>query len=162
AITRQDLLDWHASHVYPNNIIFGIVGDFDSASMEKRLHDTFGSWPAGRKYVAQPIQFTEPKPGIYFVNKDDVNQTVIHMVKLGIRRDNPDYFSIQVMNDVFGGGFASRLFKRLRTEAGLAYDVGGGIGAAYDHPGLLNIEMGTKSNTTVEGIQGLYREVDDM
>ena len=162
AITRQDLLDWHASHVFPNNIIFGVVGDFDSASMEKHLRDTFDSWPAGAKYAAQPIQFTEPKPGIYFVNKDDVNQSVIHMVKLGIRRDNPDYFSVQVMNDVFGGGFASRLFKRLRTEAGLAYDVGGGIGAAYDHPGLLNIEMGTKSNTTVEGVQGLYREVDDM
>jgi zinc protease len=162
ATTRQDLFDWHASHVYPNNIIFGIVGDFDSAAMEKRLRDTFESWAAGQKYAAQQIQFMEPKPGIYFVNKDDVNQSVIHMVKLGIRRDNPDYFPVQVMNDVFGGGFASRLFKRLRTEAGLAYDVGGGIGAAYDHPGLLNIEMGTKSSTTIEGIQGLYREVNDM
>ena len=162
AITRQDLLDWHAAHVHPNNIIFGIVGDFDSAAMEKRLRDTFESWPKGPAYVAPQIQFHEPKPGIYFVNKDDVNQSAIHMVKLGIRRDNPDYFSVQVMNDVFGGGFASRLFKRLRTEAGLAYDVGGGIGAAYDHPGMLNVEMGTKSSTTVEAIQGLYREFDDM
>jgi zinc protease len=162
AITRQDLFDWHTGHVHPNSIIFGIVGDFDSAAMEKRLRDSFESWVAGPNYVAPQIQFNEPKAGIYFVNKDDVNQSTIHMVKLGIRRDNPDYFSVQVMNDVFGGGFASRLFKRLRTEAGLAYDVGGGIGAAYDHPGLLNIEMGTKSATTVEAIQGLYREVDDM
>src|SRR5436190_19484914 len=162
AITQQDLFDWHRSHVHPNNIIFGIVGDFDLAAMEKRLRDTFESWPAGPNYAAQQIQFIEPKPGIYFVNKDDVNQSVIHMVKLGIRRDNPDYFPVQVMNDVFGGGFASRLYKRLRTEAGLAYDVGGGIGAAYDHPGMLNVEMGTKSSTTVEAIQGLYREFDDM
>lgn len=162
AITRQDLLDWHAAHVHPNNIILGIVGDFDSGAMEKRLRDTFERWPKGPAVAPAKIEFHEPKPGVYFVNKDDVNQSTIHMVKLGIRRDNPDYFPVQVMNDVFGGGFASRLFKRLRTEAGLAYDVGGGIGAAYDHPGMLNVEMGTKSSTTVEAIQGLYREFDDM
>ena len=162
AITRQDLLAWHAAHVHPNNIILGVVGDFDSGAMEKRLRDTFENWPKGPAVAAPKIEFHEPKPGVYFVNKDDVNQSTIHMVKLGIRRDNPDYFPVQVMNDVFGGGFASRLFKRLRTEAGLAYDVGGGIGAAYDHPGMLNVEMGTKSSTTVEAIQGLYREFDDM
>ena len=34
AVTHQDLIDWHATYVHPNNIILGIVGDFDSAAME--------------------------------------------------------------------------------------------------------------------------------
>ena len=47
AVTRQDLLDWHHAHVSPNNIILGIVGDFDSAAMEAKLRQTYGAWPKG-------------------------------------------------------------------------------------------------------------------
>src|SRR5215475_13274889 len=32
AITRQDLIDWHAKYIHPNNIILGITGDFDSTA----------------------------------------------------------------------------------------------------------------------------------
>src|ERR1043166_1774995 len=42
AITRQDLIQWHGTYVHPNNIIFGVVGDFDSAQMETRLRQAFG------------------------------------------------------------------------------------------------------------------------
>src|SRR5690348_14721974 len=47
AVTRQDLLDWHSKFVYPNNIIVGIVGDFDSAQMEAKLRAAFGGWTKG-------------------------------------------------------------------------------------------------------------------
>jgi len=50
----------------------------------------------------------------------------------------------------------------LRTGKGLAYSVGGGIGTAFDHPGVVRLSMGTKSQTTVEAIQGLYQEIDDL
>src|SRR6201993_2740114 len=55
AVTRQDLIDWHAKYVHPNNIILGISGDFDSAAMEARLRAAFESWPKGA---------TLPKPDI--------------------------------------------------------------------------------------------------
>src|SRR5579863_5581886 len=47
AITRQDLLDWHGKYVHPNNIVFGISGDFDAAAMEAKLRAAFDSWPKG-------------------------------------------------------------------------------------------------------------------
>ena len=47
AVTRQDLLDWHQQYVYPNNIIFGITGDFDPHAMEARLRQAFESWQKG-------------------------------------------------------------------------------------------------------------------
>ena len=84
------------------------------------------------------------------------------MVKLGIERNNPDYFAVEVMNEVLGGGFSSRLFKTIRTEKGLAYSVGGGIGAAFDHPALARFSMGTKSPSTVEAIQALRSELEGM
>jgi zinc protease len=162
AIARQDLIDWHHGHVFPNNIIMGVVGDFDSATMEAKLRQTFGGWSKGPSVKPSQIQFEPAKPGYYMVQKSDVNQSSIRMVDLGIRRDNPDYYATQVFNEAFGGGFSSRLFRNIRTAKGLAYDVGGGIGSAFDHPGIVRLSMGTKSVTTVESIQAIYEQIDDL
>ena len=162
AVTRQDLLDWHHAHVHPNNIILGIVGDFDSSALEAKLRQLYGTWPKGPVVKPEEIDFTPAKPGYYLVRKDDVNQSSINMVELGIRRDNPDYYAVRVFNEAFGGGFSSRLFRTIRTEKGLAYAVGGGIGTAFDHPGIVRLEMGTKSATTLESIQALDEQIDDL
>ena len=58
------------------------------------------------------------KPGYYFVQKADVNQSSIAMADLGILRNNPDYFAVSVMNEIFGGGFSSRLFNNVRSAKG--------------------------------------------
>ena len=162
AVTRQDLVDWHQTYVHPNNIIIGIVGDFDSAKMEATLRKAFGEWQKGPPAKAPEIHFEPAKPGYYLVKKEDVNQSNVRMVGLGTTRNNPDYFPIEVFNEVFTGGFASRLVQSLRTAQGLAYAVGGGIGTRFDHPGIEQFAVGTKSSTTVEAIDGLYAQIDEL
>ena len=161
-VTREDLLNWHQQYVFPNNIIFGITGDFDPKAMEVKLRQAFDSWQKGPEARQPDIKFTEPKPGLYFVRKTDVNQSSINLLDLGIERSNPDYFAVTVMNEMFGGSFSSRLFNHLRSGKGLAYHVGGGVGSSWDHPGIINIQMQTKSASTVEGVQGLKDEIDDL
>ena len=162
AITRQDLLEWHAKYVHPNNIILGISGDFDSAAMESRLRAAFDSWPKGPEAPKNDIQYSPAKPGYYLIPKDDVNQSNIRMVGLGTTRDNPDYYAISVFNEAFGGGFSSRLFNDIRTKRGLAYGVGGGIGTNFGHPGILQIAIGTKSQSTIESIQAAAEDIDKL
>jgi zinc protease len=162
AITREDLLLWHKRTVAPANMILGIAGDFDSAAMEQKLRQAFGSMPRGEKLPAEQATFREPAPGIYFVEKTDVNQSLIEMVDLGIDRRNPDLYALEVMNQLFGGGFSSRLFVNIRTRQGLAYSVGGGVGTAFDHPGITRFAMGTKSATTAAGIDALRKEMDGL
>jgi len=162
AVTRQDLLDWHAKYVHPSNIILGISGDFDSAAMEARLRAAFESWPKGPALPKNEIQYSPAKPGYYLIPKDDVNQSNIHMVALGTTRDNPDYYAINVFNEAFGGGFSSRLFNDIRTKRGLAYGVGGGIGTNFGHPGILQVAMGTKSQSTIEAIQAAREDIDNL
>jgi zinc protease len=161
-VAREDLVNWHKQYVHPNNTIFGIVGDFDAKTMETRLRQAFESWPKGPQAEKPDIIFRDPKPGVYLARKTDVNQTSINMLDLGIERSNPDYFAVTVMNELFGGGFSSRLFNNIRSKAGLAYNVGGGVGYGWDRPGTTNIEMQTKSATTIEGIQALAAEIDDL
>ncbi len=162
AVTREDLVKWHQQYVQPNNIIVGISGDFDAKAMEAKLRQAFESWPKGSAAQRPDIKFTPPKPGYYLVRKTDVNQSSIDMLDLGIERDNPDFYAVSVMNEILGGGFSSRLFNNIRATKGLAYNVGGGVGYSYSHVGLTNIEMQTKSTTTVEGILALGHEIDDI
>lgn len=162
AVTRQDLIDWHGKYVHPNNIILGISGDFDSAAMEARLRAAFESWPKGPTPPKNDIQYSSAKPGYYLIPKDDVNQSNIRMVAMGTTRDNPDYYAISVFNEAFGGGFSSRLFNDIRTKRGLAYGVGGGIGTNFGHPGILQISIGTKSQSTIESIQATDQDIDAL
>jgi zinc protease len=162
AVTRQDLIDWHARYVHPNNIILGISGDFDSAALEAKLRAAFESWPKGPQLPKDEIQFSPTKPGYYLIPKDDVNQSNIRMVALGTTRDNPDYYAISVFNEAFGGGFSSRLFNDIRTKRGLAYGVGGGIGTNFGHPGILQISIGTKSASTIEAIQAAGEDIENL
>ncbi len=162
AVKRDDLLNWHKTYAHPNNIIVGVNGDFDSAAMEAKLKAAFASWPKGPAPQKEDIQFQPAKPGYYLVSKEDVNQSNIRMVELGTDRRNPDYFAIEVFNEVMGGGFSSRLVQDIRTKRGLAYAVGGGIGTSFDHPGLARFVMGTKSERTAEAIQALYEDVDNL
>jgi zinc protease len=162
AVQREDLVNWHQQYVQPNNIILGVSGDFDPTAMEATLRKAFDAWPKGPQAKDPDIKFTPPKPGYYFVQKTDVNQSTIAMVDLGILRNNPDYFAVSVMNEIFGGGFSSRLFNNVRAAKGLAYSVGGGVGTSFSHPGMTNIRMQTKSETTAAGIDALYEEIDKM
>src|SRR5215469_3646005 len=162
AVNRDDLVNWHKQYVYPNNVIFGISGDFDPKTMEAKLRQAFDSWAKGPQAKDPEIKFNSAKPGYYFVQKSDVNQSSISMVDLGILRNNPDYFAVSVMNEIFGGGFSSRLFNNVRAAKGLAYSVGGGVASGFDHPGITRIAMQTKSATTVSGIDALYEEIDTM
>jgi zinc protease len=162
AVKRDDLVSWHQQYVQPNNIILGVSGDFDPKAMEAALRKAFESWSKGPQAKEPELKFAGAKPGYYFVQKTDVNQSSISMVDLGILRNNPDYYAVSVMNELFGGGFSSRLFNNVRAAKGLAYSVGGGVGTSFNHPGMTRIQMQTKSGTTVAGIDALYEEVDNL
>ncbi|HMF89266.1 MAG TPA: pitrilysin family protein, partial [Candidatus Angelobacter sp.] len=162
AVTRDDLLRWHQRTMAPKNIMIGVVGDFDSAAMEQKLSQALGSLPGGAPFPQTKLEFRPAAPGIYLVGKEDVDQTQITMVDLGILRNNPDYYAVEVLNELFGGGFASRLVSSIRTKQGLAYSVGGGVGTAFDHPGVTRIAMGTKSETTLQAITALNQEIDKL
>ena len=162
AVNRQDLLDWHKRTVFANNMMLGITGDFDAAEMERKLRDSFGNWPKGGPFQSVKTEFHDPVPGTYFVEKDDVNQSEITMVDLGIERNNPDFYALEVMNELFGGGFSSRLFVNIRTKLGLAYSVGGGIGADFDHPGMARFSVATKSSSTAAAIEAVRKQINDL
>ncbi|HTV09606.1 MAG TPA: pitrilysin family protein [Candidatus Aquilonibacter sp.] len=159
AVTLDDLKAWHQRTVVGANLIVGVIGDFKIPEMEAKLRAAFSPIPRGTELPAPHIEFSEPKPGIYFANKSDVDQSNVYMVGLGTEERNPDFYALSVMNQVFSGGFGSRVVQEVRTKLGLAYDVGGEFGAAYDHPGLFAVGLGTKSTSTDAATKATLDEV---
>jgi len=162
AISLSDLQAWHDKSI-GGKLIVSIGGDFDSAAMEAKLRAVFERLPQVKPLPARHDEFHAPKQALYFINKEDVNQSNIQIVGLGTVRKNPDVPALAVMNDILGGGFASRLFQTVRTKLGLAYAVGGGYGFDYDHPATFDVEVLTKSTSTVEATKaalGVLGELD--
>src|SRR4029077_8668778 len=127
-----------------------------------KLRSAFESWAKGTDLPKDDIQYQPAKAGYYLIPKEDVNQSNIRMVALGTTRNNPDYYAIAVFNEAFGGGFSSRLFNDIRTKRGLAYSVGGGIGTNFGHPGILQVSIGTKSQSTFEAIQAASEDIEGL
>ena len=159
AVKLSDLQAWHEKTIAPNNMIVAVEGDFDSATMEAKLRKAFGGLKPGVEVKAPEVKFHDPQHGVFFANKADVNQSNVYIVGLGTERSNPDYYALSVMNEIFSGGFGSRVIQNVRTKLGLAYNVGGSYGAGYDHPGLFVAEAGTKSSSTVAATKAVLDEI---
>jgi zinc protease len=140
-------------------MIVSVEGDFDSAAMEAKLRKVFEPLPRGAAIPPLKAEFTGPTPGVYFADKENVDQSTVEIVGLGTMQSNPDYYALSVMNEVFSGGFGSRVVQYVRTKLGLAYDVGGSFGAQYDHPGVFRSVVGTKSATTVAATNAVLEEI---
>lgn len=159
-ITRDHLVAFHARYFHPNQTLLGLWGDFDAAEVKALVEQVFGSWP--RQEVELP-----PLPGVpadlqaslNFIPKDDINQTNLRIGHLGGRLDDPDYYALNVMTEVLGGSFASRLFRHIRSELGLAYAVSASWSPAFDHRGGFSIFCNTKSESTVQAIEEILDEV---
>lgn len=161
-ISTADLKQWHDQTLIANNIIVSVSGDFDGAAMERKITEAFGSLPRGKPAPPAGNDFAGPTPGVYLINKTDINQSHVAILGLGTERSNPDYYALSVMNEIFSGGFGSRLFQNVRTKLGLAYSVGGSYGASFDHPGMFRVAASTRSENTLKATQEMLRQIKEL
>ena len=159
-ITRDDLVEFHAQSFVGENMMIGVIGDFETAEMKQILSETFQSIPTGEKLDLDfPEIDYEFVNTINFVDKRDVNQSFVMMGHIGGTRDNPDYAAIQVMNRVLSDGFSGRLMRVVRSQMGLAYSVFGQYGSGNFYPGMFYAGVMTQSETTAEAINAIIEQI---
>jgi len=164
SITRADIEGFHKKSFVPKNFVLAVSGDFDRDAMIAKLEKLFsGQNTEGDINPKIPTNAVFAAPGAYLVNKPDVNQGRVDMMLPGITRDNPDYFSIIIMNDILGGGgFTSRIMNRVRTEEGLAYDAHTSFpGGAY-YPLTFSVGYQSKSRTVAYAASLAIEEIKKL
>jgi zinc protease len=122
AISRDDIAKFYDNYYRPNNSTLIVVGDVTMETIKPKLEKAFGDWKSGGVSPATlAAQRMMAKPGIYIVYKPGSAQSSVTIGEVGIDRSNPDYYAVQVMNSILGGGGTARLFMNLREDKGYTY-----------------------------------------
>jgi len=161
ALQQKSLRDFFARNYRSNRSIIAVVGDVSEQEIAKTLNGAFQTWPKGEPsgQALVPAKVGESK--VLRINKD-LTQANIVLGHNGVARGNPDYYAIQVMNYVLGGGgFSSRAMDSIRNERGLAYSVYSYFAADKSH-GAFEFIMQTKNETALEAIRIATEEMRRM
>lgn len=159
-IAAADCRALHAKVFVPERMVLAVYGDFKSADMKKLLAVRFGDWKkSGTPAPVLPPTPSKAEPRLVFAPKEDVTQSGIVVAQPSIRVDDPDYAAMQVLEQGLGGGFASRMFSRIRTQRGLAYGTGASAGADFQKPGVFIAYSLTKGESTMVALDLVREEV---
>ena len=122
-LTRDDVVKFYAQQVRPDTTVVAVVGAVTVDEARREITARLGAWarPAGAPQSITPV--TAPASPREETVKRELTQSTIMFGRLAIRQTDPDYFPLSVASYVLGGGSASRLYARVRDEAGLAYAV---------------------------------------
>jgi len=160
-VAAADLKAFHAKYFSPKNVILAVSGDFAKAALKAKIDKLAAGWQGGAvAFPAVPKAFPSPEPGVYFIQKA-INQGYISLGHLGLEDTNPDYFAVQVMNFILGGGsFTSRITTKVRSDEGLSYNQGSRFTYRWGLPGTFSGYVQTKSSTVGYAVSLILAEFD--
>lgn len=160
-ISAADLKAIHSQYFFPKNIILSAAGDFDKKSLVQKIGKLTSGWKnKSLTFPSLSKQFPPFDPGVYFIQKE-INQGYISLGHLGIEDRNPDYFVVQVMNFILGGGsFTSRITTKVRSDEGLSYNQGSRFTYTWGFPGTFSGYVQTKSATVGYAISLILQEME--
>jgi zinc protease len=162
-LTAGDLNRFHNRIFVPGNTVVAVVGDFDSEKIIAGIRKRTQQWKNAK---LDPPRIDPPprpsKPQETIISEPSAAQLTMYLGHLGIKRDNPDYYKLMVMDYVLGtgSGFTDRLSADLRDRQGLAYSVSARItGSAGEEPGMFIGHIGTFPDKLADVKAGFLRAI---
>lgn len=148
-LTPETLKQFHATHYKPNNAIFAIVGDVKPAEIVAKLEKTFANWQPGDVPKTNiPAMTTVGASKIYLIDRPNSVQTSLVLGVPSLTRTDPDYFALEMMNQVVGGGASARLFLNIREDKGYTYGAYSGFNSPKSYPGTFRANSDVRSEVT--------------
>ncbi|MEO5359695.1 MAG: insulinase family protein [Nitrospirota bacterium] len=164
-IKRDDLVNFHSDLYVPSGSILSVAGDISYEEL-MALIDQYLSERAGwsnkpvKKRAAAELPKHIAKKAV-LINRDTQQANII-LGGAGIKRDNPDFYSVAVMNYILGGGgFASRMVKSIRDNLGLAYDIHSHF-ASFKYAGDFQVVIQTKNEFTNVAVEEILKQIKNM
>lgn len=158
---------WVQERVFcPQQVIFGISGDFDERELLQKLEQHVRGWPACKAGLraTPPVRYAEG-PRVVLVEKDVNQSNIVLAHRGGVHEANtPDYFAAQVANFLLGGGagFSARLLQRVRSDSGFAYSVRSQWAAEPKREGLFSASAQVRAEKTVAALGLMRRTIGSL
>jgi zinc protease len=158
----DDVRTFYHRYYRTGSAVIAVVGDVDLNTIKPRIEQEMGglagSVPAQSEPAAPSIA-----PGIHADLIDrNVAQANLILGSGGIARSNADYYKVQVMNYILGGGgFSSRLMKVVRSQAGLAYSIDSAFSAGK-FAGAFAVVLQTKNQSAQEALKLIVAQLREI
>ncbi|MBE9181818.1 insulinase family protein [Oculatella sp. LEGE 06141] len=163
-VSRQDIVSFYRQYFRPENMLLGIVGDFDPDAMRSLIEAQFGTWrpePVSGFQTSLPEVTQRTTGGVFLVDLPQLTQSYVQVGHLGGQLNEPDYATLSVMNEALNG-FGGRLVNEVRSRQGLAYVVYAFWSPRYDFPGTFVGGGQTRSDATVPFVQSILAELEEV
>jgi zinc protease len=155
---RDDMVNYHRTWFKPNNATLLIVGDTTMAEMKPLLEKNFAGWKPGEVPKKNVAQVNQPeKTVVYLVDRPGALQSVIVGAQLAPPRNTPEAVPLEVVNDIFGGTFSSRINMNLREDKHWSYGVSTQMASAVGQRPFMSVSP-VQTDKTRESLQELVRE----
>ena len=156
ALPEANLRAFWASAYRPGNVVVSAAGDISHAEVVDLVQKAFGTGEA------IPSTF-EPAPALpagerVMAVRRDTTQAQICLGLPGLRRDDPEAWTLEVLNAILGDGMSSRLFQSVREEKGLAYDVSSYI-VDYADTGAFVVSAGVDPDRIAPAVAAILTEL---
>jgi zinc protease len=161
ALTRDDLVGFRDRAYAPDRAMLAFAGDIAPDEAFAAAEKFFGAWQANKAVTEIAVPQRPRGMRIFLVDKPDAVQTQIRIGRLGIPRNHPDSIPLEVTNQIFGGGYNSRLNTTVRLKKGLTYDASADF-TSYLRTGLFEASTFTRTETTVDATKLVVDEIARM
>jgi zinc protease len=164
-LTPEALRAAHDRWIRPDNARITVVGDVTMAELQPMLEQTFGAWrapgtPRPLKRLDAPVPAAQPR--ILLIDRPGSPQSVIVAGRvLDITGKDRDLESLELANEVLGGGFLSRLNLNLREDKGWSYGVSSAVSTPTGRR-TLSLTAPVQSDRTGDSIKLLLQEMRDF
>jgi len=161
-MTREDLAKFHERWYKPNNATLLIVGDTTLSEITPKLEKLFSSWkPGDVPTISIPKAPEPPKDIVYLIDRPGSGQSLILAAQLAPPFNSPDQVPLELVNDVFGGNFSSRINMNLREDKHWSYGVASRIVPALGERPFVSFSP-VQTDKTKESMQELIAEYKNI
>jgi zinc protease len=164
ALTRDDLLAFHAAHYAPDHLVLTIVGDVETDTAIAAVKKHFGDWATKGNLpdisspdTSLPVGATQRK----IITVPDKAQTdVIYGYPGLLKRRDPEFYRVVVLNTILGGGtgLSSRLATNVRDRLGLVYGIYAGTDATLG-AGPFTVQFGSNPENVDKAVDEMQRQI---
>jgi len=161
-MTRADLQRYHQTWFRPNNATLLVVGDTTMAELKPLLEKSFGAWQQGEVPKKNLAQVAQPsKSVVYLIDRPGALQSNIVGAQLAPPRNSPEAVPLELLNDVLGGTFSSRMNMNLREDKHWSYGVGSSMVPALGQR-IFFSNSPVQTDKTADSLRELAREYGDI
>lgn len=160
-VSRETLMQYKQKHYGANNLVVvvaGNFGDYKEDIIAKIVEEKFNLENIEKSSVDK-IELNNKKVFRYINKKTEQTHLIVGFKTVGF--DHPDFFALEILASILGGGMSSRMFEEIREKRGLAYSVKTHC-CNYVESGILFTQAGVPNSKVEEAFAAILNEYKNI